>query len=102
MDNEILDEEWELAESAAKVIQDKINTHYTESVRSSSGVHVKAEVLVPMTENINMAFKIDVPYELMDEDQDVLLEYFQNNICPSDDKEYITIKKLRTVGVVKG
>lgn len=41
MDNENIRCRVELHESAAKVIQDKINTHYTESVRSSSGVHVK-------------------------------------------------------------
>jgi hypothetical protein len=76
-------DEWELAESAAKQIKDKIYDYYIENVIGpSKSKFVKVEVLVPMTRNINMEFKINVPKEMMDEGNEQLLEFFRKNIYP--------------------
>ncbi len=80
MSSEISNSEWALAESAANEIRERLNSYYAENVLTSETRYVKAEVLVPMSENINMTFEIDVPYELMDEDNSTLLEYFKKHI----------------------
>lgn len=88
MFNRALDKEFKLAESMARNIQKKIRTHYLES--GISGEYVKAEVLVPMTENVNMIFEIDVPYKMMDEDNTSLLEYFVHHIYKPENNLYMT------------
>lgn len=58
--------EMKLAENMAIDIQRKIQMHYIRNCMS--GGFIQAEVLVPMTENVNMEFKIYVPKEIIDED----------------------------------
>lgn len=83
------DKEWELAESTANEIQCRIQKYFIESVNPKYTQFCKVEVLVPVTENINMEFMIDVPKEMMDEDNSTLLEYFVNHIYKPEDK-YMT------------
>lgn len=78
------DKEWELAEIIANEIQCKIHEHFITS--GNSNAFCKTKVFVPITENINMEFMIDVPKEMMDEDNSTLLEYFVNHIYKPGNK----------------
>lgn len=88
MNNKISDSEIAIVESMTSDIQKKIMTHYIES--GIPGGYIKASVLVPMTENVNTEFEIDVPEEMMDEDNTALLEYFAAHIYQPKDGEYMT------------
>lgn len=78
------DKEWELAESIVNKIQCKIHDHFMKS--GNSRTFCKTKVFVPITKNINMEFMIDVPKEMMDEDNSTLLEYFMNHIYKRNNK----------------
>lgn len=88
MNNKISDNELAIVESMTGDIQKKIITHYIESGIPRG--YIKASVLVPMTKNVNTEFEIDVPEEMMDEDNTALLEYFAAHIYQPRDGEYMT------------
>lgn len=78
--------EWELAESTANEIQCKVHKHFMENVNPKYSHYCQVEILVLITEHINMEFMIHVPKEMMDEDNSTLLEYFVNHIFKPEDK----------------
>lgn len=89
MYDEISDNELELADKLTNDIADSIQNYFVESVNSKYTQFCKVVVLVPLTENLSEEFVIDVPKEMMDEDNSTLLEYFVNHIYKSEDK-YMT------------
>lgn len=89
MYEKVSDEELVLADKLTNDIADNIQKYFMESVNPKYTQFCKVVVLVPLTENLNEEFMIDVPKEMMDEDNSTLLEYFVNHIYKPEDK-YMT------------
>jgi hypothetical protein len=102
------EEEWKMAETAAHEIEEKIHQHWEEYVCPDwiDGVKnhehfANVEVIIPMTENINMTFRFQVPYPMMDADHDTLLKYFREKVYPYNGNLFTESVEYKTqVGLV--